>query len=402
MSDTDTAEQKKENAASDKSAGSNADESADAEITAQPGASSNAKSDAKSGAAEKAKAGATINTSKAAASKPAKHKSSAAPKAWPGMFVLVLIPALLGAGAAIYWTNSAGNTRLTQLETRLAEIDVASGTEENLRGDLNALDAQMAQIATRVASLESAPAAAAASTAPVAPSTIDPRVAQLSARLSAIENAVPVDLTARLNSFAPREAQDALVARLNELEQSNNGETLLRAGRVLALSDLSRAARGSTQFTIELEAAAATLPDNAVLDALRPHASEGTPTMAQLNARFAEVARRALAAERTSDAENIFAQLWNSFASLISIRRVGNVEGNDSGARIARAEAALGRDDLAAAADEMGALEGAASQSVAPWLEDARARLAIDGAIAGINARIVQMLADQTAPANAP
>jgi hypothetical protein len=318
------------------------------------------------------------------------------------MFVLVLIAALLGAGAAIYWTSSAGNTRLTQLETRLAEIDVASGTEENLRGGLNALDAQMAQIETRVASLENAPAAAAAPTTPSAPNTIDPRVAQLSARLSAVENAVPADLTARLNSFAPREAQDALVARLNELEQSNNGETLLRAGRVLALSDLSRAARGSTQFTIELEAAAATLPDNAVLDALRPHASEGTPTMAQLNARFAEVARRALAAERTSDAENIFAQLWNSFASLISIRRVGNVEGNDSGARIARAEAALGRDDLATAADEMDALEGAASQSAGPWLEDARARLAIDGAIAGINARIVQMLADQTAPANAP
>ena len=124
--------------------------------------------------------------------------------------------------------------------------------------------------------------------------------------------------------------------------------------------------------------------------------------MAQLNARFAEVARQALTAERISDAENIFAQLWNSFASLISIRRVGNVEGNDSGARIARAEAALGRDDLATAADEMDALEGAASQSAGPWLEDARARLAIDGAIAGINARIVQMLADQTAPANAP
>ncbi|MEE8438702.1 MAG: mitofilin family membrane protein [Micropepsaceae bacterium] len=371
MSDTDKAEQKKESAPS-------ADKMADSKADKNPGASKDA----------------SIN----GASKSAKRSSSAAPKAWPALFALTLFSAVLGAGIATYLTSPAGNARLTQLETRLTEIDVAAGTEVNLRGDLNGVEEDLGQLETRVTSLENAPGAT---------GDFDPRLGQLVERLSAIENAVPADLAARLNGFATREDQEALVARMGELEQTNSGETLLRAGRILALSDLSRAARGSAPFAIELQAAAATLPDEPIVDALRPHAGQGAPTPAQLIARFPEAARQALAAESISDAENIFARLWNSFASLISIRRVGDIEGDDSGARFARADAALLRDDLATAAGELEALEGAAAQSIRPWLQDAQARLSIEDAIAGINTRIVQILAsqsapDQTVPASAP
>jgi hypothetical protein len=177
---------------------------------------------------------------------------------------------------------------------------------------------------------------------------------------------------------------------------------LLRAGRILALSDLSRAAAGPEPFVIQLAAAIATVPDESLFGALRPHAEAGAPVAAQLIARYPEAARQALAAERADAAENIFARLWNSFTSLISIRRVGNVEGDDTTAHLARAEAALGREDLAAAVDELQGLQGAAAQSMSTWREDARARLEIENAIAGVNARIVQTLADQSTPANTP
>jgi hypothetical protein len=36
------------------------------------------------------------------------------------------------------------------------------------------------------------------------------------------------------------------------------------------------------------------------------------------------------------------------------------------------------------------------------WLEDAEARLEIENAISGVNARIVQTLADQSTPASTP
>ncbi len=367
MSDTDKAEQKKHSATTVNSADSTADKNA----------------------------GASNDASVSKVSKSAKRSSSAAPKAWPALFALTLFSAVLGAGIATYLTSPAGNARLTTLETRLAEIDVAAGTKASLRGDLNGVVESLGQLETRVGILENAPSAPGA---PAAPGNLDPRLGQLVERLSAIENAVPADLAARLNGFATREEQEALIARMGELEQTNSGETLLRAGRILALSDLSRAARASAPFTIALQAAAAALPDEPMFDALRPHAGEGAPTPAQLIARFPEAARQALAAESVSDAENIFARLWNSFASLISIRRVGDIEGDDSGARLARAEAALLRDDLATAADELEALEGTAAQSIRPWLQDAQARLSIEDAIAGINARIVQILASQTAP----
>jgi hypothetical protein len=365
--------------------------------------SESAKADTKDGTKDGTKptapATATKDTKKSSASAPPKPSSSAHPRAWPGMFLLMLFSAVLGAGIATYWTSPAENTRLTQIETRFAELENASGAEENLRGDLNALAESLGQVETRVENLETAPFAPGV---PTTPGAVDPRIGQLSARLSAIENAVPADLAARLNAFAPREEQEALIARMNDLEQTNNGEMLLRAGRILALSDLSRAATGSAPFVIELEAAIATLPEEPILGALRPHATEGAPVPAQLIARFPEAARQALAAERAGAADNILARLWNSFASLISIRRVGNVEGNDTGARLARAEAALGMEDLAMAVDELQGLQGAASQSMSTWLEDAEARLGIENAIAGVNARIVQTLADQSTPANTP
>ncbi len=299
------------------------------------------------------------------------------------MFVLMILSAVLGAGIATYWTSPAENNRLTQIETGLAELQAAAGTNDNLRGDLNALAEDLGQVETRVTNLESAPVTP---SAPAVPGGPDPRITQLSARLSAIENAVPADLA----------------ARLNDLEQTNNREMLVRAGRILALGDLSRAASGSGPFSNELAAAMTTMPEQNLFDAFRPHANDGVPVAAQLSARFAEAARQALAAERSDAAENIFARMWNAFTGLISIRRVGDVEGNDSTARLARAEAALERDDLAAAVNEVRGLQGAAAQSMSAWLEDAEARLEIETAIAGVNARIVQTLADQSPAANAP
>jgi hypothetical protein len=313
-----------------------------------------------------------------------KRKTTVPPRAWPAMFLLMILAAVLGAGIANYWTSPAESNRLAQAETRIAELQAAADGQENLRGDLNALTEDLGQVEMRVENLENAPAVPGV---PAASGAADPRIGQLGARLNALENRVPAGLE----------------ARLSDLEQTNdNSDMLVRAGRILALGDLSRAASGSAPFANELAAAIATAPDETLFDGFRSHADEGVPVAAQLIARFPEAARQALASERADAAENIFARVWNKIAGLISIRRIGDIEGNDSGARLARAEAALGREDLAAAANEVRGLQGGAAQSMSAWLQDAEARLEIENAIAGINARIVQTLADQSAPANAP
>ncbi len=377
MSDTDKAEHK--------NVAAKADTKEDTKTTAQDSKKDSAKDSTKPRAPTVAAKGPDKNNVSAAP----KSSSPARARAWPGMFILMILSAVLGAGIATYWTSPAANTRLAQIETRFAELETASVSDENLRGDLNAVAENLAQVETRVENLENAPdtpGIPAAPGQPAAPGAVDPRIGQLSARLSAIENTVPADLA----------------ARMSELEQTNSGEILLRAGRTLALSDLSRAATGSEPFAIELQAAIATAPDEPMLDVFRAYAPQGVPVPAQLLARFPEAARQALAAERAGDAENIFARMWSGFAGLISIRRVGNVEGANTGARLARAEAALGRDDLAIAVAELRDLEGAAAQSMSTWLEDAEARLEIENAVDAVNALIVQTLGDQSTPANTP
>lgn len=340
--------------------------------------------DAKGKAASETLNAAPKDERKSTAPAASKRKTSVPPRAWPAMFLLMILSAVLGAGITTYWTSPAENNRLTQAETRIAELQATAGANNNLRSDLNALAENLGEVETRVENLENAPVTPGA---PATPGAADPRIGQLSARLNALENAVPA----------------GLAARLTDLEQTNsNSDMLVRAGRILALGDLSRAASGSGPFAVELAAAIATVPEQSLFDGFRAHADEGAPISAQLIARFPEAARQALASERADAAENILARLWNNIAGLISIRRVGDIEGNDSGARLARAEAALGREDLAAAVNEVRGLQGTAAQSMGAWLEGAEARLEIDNAIAGVNARIVQILADQSTAANAP
>ena len=76
----------------------------------------------------------------------------------------------------------------------------------------------------------------------------------------------------------------------------------------------------------------------------------------------------------------------------VTIRPVGQVEGDDVGAVVARGEQRLAEGDLAAAVDELGGLEGAAAEVAADWLETAKSRL---GAQESVSA-IVGLLVDRT------
>ena len=73
---------------------------------------------------------------------------------------------------------------------------------------------------------------------------------------------------------------------------------------------------------------------------------------------------------------------WARLADLVSVRRTGEVEGAGNEARVARAEARLAAGDLAAAVAEVSALSGPGDEAAADWLARARARLAVDEALA--------------------
>jgi hypothetical protein len=90
--------------------------------------------------------------------------------------------------------------------------------------------------------------------------------------------------------------------------------------------------------------------------------------------------------------------MWANLANLVSIRRVGEIQGRDVEARVARAEVDLHAGDLARAVAEVSALRGSARAAAGDWLDEARGRLAVDR-----DARLLatQVVASLTAPSTA-
>lgn len=132
---------------------------------------------------------------------------------------------------------------------------------------------------------------------------------------------------------------------------------------------------------------------SADLQALEPGADRGIPTRADLARRFDAAASAAVAADRPQGG-SWGEQLWDRLQSLVRIRhQPGDVPGTSADAVTARAAAALQRGDLNQAANEVAALKGPAAAAVAPWLAEARARLAADHAAAGLDAGVLTLLA---------
>jgi hypothetical protein len=230
------------------------------------------------------------------------------------------------------------------------------------------------------------PAAAPPASATISIADLVVRLGGVEARLATVENG--------LARAGDRDVQSALQSRLARLEAESSGEALRRAGLVLALATLARAASETGPFKPQLDAMAALAPGDPAVMALSPYAEMGAPSIAALAARFADEAREALDAERIAAAgDGVFGRLWSSLTGLIRVRRIGEADGTTSADKLARAEGHLARRDLANAVAETRGLEGAARTNLAGWLRGAQARLAIDNAIAAMETRIVTALA---------
>ncbi|HVT50909.1 MAG TPA: uroporphyrinogen-III synthase [Dongiaceae bacterium] len=139
------------------------------------------------------------------------------------------------------------------------------------------------------------------------------------------------------------------------------------------------------------------------LDPLRPLAETGAPTLAQLQASFpAEPIAEAANAETTAGAvgadQGWSERLINRLSQAVTVRPVGaDVQGDGPLAKLARGEAKLKAGDLPGTIAEIGSLDGRAGQAAAPWLAQAKARLAEDQASVALDAASTELMAP---PAN--
>lgn len=123
----------------------------------------------------------------------------------------------------------------------------------------------------------------------------------------------------------------------------------------------------------------------AALGAVETIAATTPPSVAELRVRLAPLAGEALRAARATTPS---AGWWDAalarLSSLAAVRRVGEVEGEDAEALLARAERRLQAGELAAAIDLVARIPGPAAPVLAPWLAQARARAALDEALAAL------------------
>jgi hypothetical protein len=183
------------------------------------------------------------------------------------------------------------------------------------------------------------------------------------------------------------------LAKLQEaVARANAGE---RAGhaQLLALANLRVAAEGAAPFGAELAAAQALAgSNNAAMTrqfaTLNDVAKTGLPTLAALRQRFDRaVAPAILRAPRDVGNESWWQQIVARLERLVVVRRIapdGAMPRDATEAAVARAENALDAGDLAAAVKALEPLTGAAAKAAAPWLAQAKERLAAEATLAAL------------------
>ena len=252
---------------------------------------------------------------------------------------------------------------------------VVSGLEDRVA----ALQSTIGDLRTAVAENSSATATAAAAAAQAATADAD-ALSDLQSRLG--------DLQGQLQQVQ-EQAQQALSASAGD------------SGLALALGQLRDALRFSASFEVELAAVERLIPaGDPLLELLAPlaaHAVTGVPTRDELALRFEPMAQAAVAA---SYDDSWSGRLMSRVSQAVSVRPVGEVEGDSPRARIARADARLANADLSGAVEALSGIEGAPAAVAEPWLTDANARLAGERALGELTRRTLARLTPTASAAN--
>jgi hypothetical protein len=197
------------------------------------------------------------------------------------------------------------------------------------------------------------------------------------------------------------------LARLQEqvavLTAASSERSSSRDGLLLAAGQLSSAASRGAPVAAELATLRAMAGDDPrlgeMIGRIQPVADRPVPVYEDLVTRFPAAAAAALRAGATPLSppglfgDSAAAQWWDrtlqSLSGAVTVRRVGDVAGDSLDARLARAEQRLQARDLAGAVAALEGVSGPAREALAAWLEDARARLALDHGIDELTAAVI-------------
>lgn len=281
---------------------------------------------------------------------------------------------------------------------------------------INALETALNDLQAKAKTTAEAPTAPATPVADVTPEisglkmenqALRDQLATLSGKLDALDKngigKVDADLGTVSQRVATLEAQVAAAPAPVTQRQQLATATVLAIGQLQSLIAGTEAFGGQLAVLKQLAGSDTRLGGDLdpLLEKLAPIADTGAPTLSQLQASLpsTEIARAAEAEQAGALAADTgwWQRMTHRLAEIVTVRPVGeDVTGDGPLERLARAEAALKKGDLAKTAGEIGGLTGAPARQAATWLAQAQARLTLDAA----GTQLSQIAARQLAPAS--
>lgn len=206
------------------------------------------------------------------------------------------------------------------------------------------------------------------------------------------------------NSRAAASTVLDLAERVNRVEAQAR-DASQRQERALAFLTatltLRDAVAAGRPFDGELRALRAVAPQGvdvaAVAEPFAAQAAAGVVPLVVLRQRLTAQGEEIIrAAARPDETAGWWSRTVDRALSVVSVRRTdGEAVGDGTAAIVSRAEQRLAAGALAAAVEELAALQGAPAEVAGPWLRDARARLAADSAVAGLTAEALARVGAQ-------
>lgn len=297
--------------------------------------------------------------------------------------------ALLGAGAIQYAGylpgSSTPQTTSTETADLAGEIDGLKQAVANLAA--NPASADDGELAKRVAALETAAKAPA-----VAAPTDSGNVEALNQKIAELTGQVDQLRSTLAQSSEQQTTNRADIAkRLEEAEKKlNEPREDVAVARAIAAAALKAAIDRGGPFLAELDTFAGVAPDDPAVADLRAFAATGIPSRTELVGEVPDVATAIIEAVNQPDPNQSWSdRLMSSAKSLVTVRPVGNIEGESVEAIAARMEEKVKNGDLPGASAEWNSLPALGKQASAAFKQSLEARIRVEELVGGALSKAV-------------
>jgi hypothetical protein len=228
------------------------------------------------------------------------------------------------------------------------------------------------------------------------------RVVSLESR----ETVAPSDLETMTNRIETAESGagariaglEADLATVRQLAEKRAPQRERAGLLLLAVGQLEAATTTSGSFAAQLasvkDLASGESTETAEALAVLEGHDGGVATVTSLTQRFNDLAKAVSQAKIAGSDEGLVGKTLNTVASLVTIRRTDVAEGPGVDAILVRAESAVKAGDIAGAVTALEELSGAPAERASAWVAAAKARVAVDQAVARLRGAALASVAE--------